>query len=55
MKNMVMCSINRPIRIGALTVLPGDVILARREGVIVDSSAVRRRGRGDLRSRPLEG
>jgi 4-hydroxy-4-methyl-2-oxoglutarate aldolase len=35
MKNMVMCSINRPIRIGALTVLPGDVILARREGVIV--------------------
>jgi 4-hydroxy-4-methyl-2-oxoglutarate aldolase len=35
MKNMVMCSINRPIRIGAVTVLPGDVILARREGVIV--------------------
>jgi regulator of RNase E activity RraA len=35
MKNMLMCSINRPIRIGALTVLPGDVILARREGVIV--------------------
>jgi regulator of RNase E activity RraA len=35
MKNMVMCSINRPIRIGPLTVLPGDVILARREGVIV--------------------
>jgi regulator of RNase E activity RraA len=35
MKNMVMYSINRPIRIGALTVLPGDVILARREGVIV--------------------
>jgi 4-hydroxy-4-methyl-2-oxoglutarate aldolase len=35
MKNMVMSSINRPIRIGAVTVLPGDVILARREGVIV--------------------
>lgn len=35
MKNMVMYSINRPIRIGPLTVLPGDVILARREGVIV--------------------
>jgi len=35
MKNMVMYSINRPIRIGPVTVLPGDVILARREGVIV--------------------
>src|SRR5262245_23826036 len=35
MKNMVMCSINRPIRIGSVTVLPGDVILARHEGVIV--------------------
>jgi 4-hydroxy-4-methyl-2-oxoglutarate aldolase len=35
MKNMVMHSINRPIRIGPVTVLPGDVILARREGVIV--------------------
>jgi regulator of RNase E activity RraA len=35
MKNMVMCSINRPIRIGPVTVLPGDVILARREGMIV--------------------
>src|SRR5262245_5972307 len=35
MKNMVMHSINRPIRIGSVTVLPGDVILARREGVIV--------------------
>lgn len=35
MKNMVMCSINRPIRIGPVTVLPGDVVLARREGVIV--------------------
>jgi 4-hydroxy-4-methyl-2-oxoglutarate aldolase len=35
LKNMVLSSINRPIRIGAVTVLPGDVILARREGVIV--------------------
>ncbi len=35
MKNMVMYSINRPIRIGPVTVLPGDVILARQEGVIV--------------------
>jgi 4-hydroxy-4-methyl-2-oxoglutarate aldolase len=34
MKNMVMNSINRPIRVGPVTVLPGDVILARREGVI---------------------
>lgn len=33
--NMVMTSINRPIRIGTITVLPGDVILAKREGVIV--------------------
>ena len=55
MKNMVMCSINRPIRIGALTVLPGDVILARREGVIVIPAAVGRRSRGDVRSRPVEG
>ena len=35
LKNMVLSSINRPIRIGVVTVLPGDVILARREGVIV--------------------
>jgi len=35
MRNMVLSSINRPIRIGRVTVLPGDVILARREGVIV--------------------
>lgn len=33
--NMIMTSINRPIRIGTITVLPGDVILAKREGVIV--------------------
>lgn len=35
MKNMVLSSINRPIRIGRVTVLPGDVILARNEGVVV--------------------
>ena len=35
MKNMVMSSVNRAIRIGPVAVLPGDVILARREGVIV--------------------
>jgi regulator of RNase E activity RraA len=35
LKNMVLSSINRPIRIGMVTVLPGDAILARREGVIV--------------------
>jgi 4-hydroxy-4-methyl-2-oxoglutarate aldolase len=35
MRNMVLSSINRPIRIGQVTVLPGDVILAKREGVIV--------------------
>lgn len=34
MKNMVLSSINRPIRIGSVTVLPGDVILAKRTGVI---------------------
>ncbi len=34
MKNMVMASINRPIRIGKITVLPGDVIIANGEGVI---------------------
>jgi regulator of RNase E activity RraA len=35
LKNMVLSSINRPIRIGMATVLPGDVVLARREGVII--------------------
>jgi regulator of RNase E activity RraA len=35
LKNVVLSSINRPIRIGHVTVFPGDVILARREGVIV--------------------
>jgi 4-hydroxy-4-methyl-2-oxoglutarate aldolase len=34
LRNVVLTSINRPIRIGQVTVLPGDVILARREGVI---------------------
>jgi regulator of RNase E activity RraA len=35
LRHSVLSSINRPIRIGPATVLPGDVILARREGVIV--------------------
>ncbi|RUL88328.1 RraA family protein [Tautonia sociabilis] len=35
LKGMVLTSINRPIRIGAVTVLPGDVVLAKREGVII--------------------
>jgi 4-hydroxy-4-methyl-2-oxoglutarate aldolase len=35
MKNMILSSINRPIRIGRVTVLPGDVILAKNEGVVV--------------------
>jgi 4-hydroxy-4-methyl-2-oxoglutarate aldolase len=35
LKNMTLSSINRPIRVGMATVLPGDVILARREGVII--------------------
>jgi 4-hydroxy-4-methyl-2-oxoglutarate aldolase len=35
LRNSVLSSINRPIRIGPVTVLPGDVILARQEGVIV--------------------
>ena len=35
LRNMVLSSINRPIRIGAATVLPGDVILAKYEGVVV--------------------
>jgi regulator of RNase E activity RraA len=33
--NMIMTSINRPVRIGTITVLPGDVVLAKREGIIV--------------------
>jgi 4-hydroxy-4-methyl-2-oxoglutarate aldolase len=35
LKNVTLSSINRPIRIGPTTVVPGDVILARQEGVIV--------------------
>jgi 4-hydroxy-4-methyl-2-oxoglutarate aldolase len=35
LRNSVLSSINRPIRIGPVSVVPGDVILARREGVIV--------------------
>jgi regulator of RNase E activity RraA len=35
MRNMVLASINRPVRIGPVTVLPGDVVLARTEGVII--------------------
>ena len=35
MKNMILSSINRPIRVGRVTVLPGDVILAKNEGIIV--------------------
>jgi regulator of RNase E activity RraA len=30
----MLVSINRPTRIGHVTVLPGDVVLAKREGVV---------------------
>ena len=33
-KGMVLSSINRPVRIGRAVVLPGDVVLARRIGVV---------------------
>ena len=33
-KNMTLTSINAPIRIGRATVLPGDLVLAKKEGVI---------------------
>ncbi|MFP4089354.1 MAG: RraA family protein [Cyclobacteriaceae bacterium] len=33
-KDMMLTSLNQPIRIGRATVLPGDVVLAKREGVI---------------------
>ncbi len=33
-KDMVLTSINAPIRIGRATVLPGDVVLAKHDGVI---------------------
>lgn len=32
--NNMLISINRPTRIGYVTVLPGDVVLARREGIV---------------------
>src|SRR5438552_14485843 len=34
-RGMVLASINRPIRIGRAVVLPGDVVLAKREGVLL--------------------
>lgn len=33
-RDMILGGVNVPIRIGAVTVLPGDVVLAKREGVI---------------------
>jgi regulator of RNase E activity RraA len=33
-KDMMLIGLNTPIRIGRVTVLPGDVVLAKREGVI---------------------
>jgi regulator of RNase E activity RraA len=33
-KNMMLSGLNTPIRIGRATVLPGDVVLAKKEGVI---------------------
>ncbi len=33
-KDMVLTGINVPIRIGPVTVLPGDVVLAKREGIM---------------------
>jgi hypothetical protein len=33
-KDMTLTTINAPIRIGRATVLPGDLVLAKREGVI---------------------
>ncbi len=33
-KDMMLTGLNKPIRIGRATVLPGDVVLAKREGVI---------------------
>ena len=33
-KNMMLTGLNTPIRIGLATVMPGDLVLAKREGVI---------------------
>lgn len=33
-KDMMLTGLNQPVRIGRATVLPGDVVLAKREGVI---------------------
>ena len=33
-RDMMLMGLNTPIRIGRVTVLPGDVVLAKREGVI---------------------
>jgi 4-hydroxy-4-methyl-2-oxoglutarate aldolase len=33
-KDMMLMGLNTPIRIGRATVLPGDIVLAKREGVI---------------------
>jgi regulator of RNase E activity RraA len=33
-KDMMLIGLNTPVRIGRVTVLPGDVVLAKREGVI---------------------
>lgn len=35
LKDSTLAAINRPIRIGGATVLPGDVVLAKREGVVI--------------------
>ena len=33
-RDMMLMGLNTPVRIGHVTVLPGDVVLAKREGVI---------------------
>src|SRR5206468_12588981 len=33
-KDLMLMGLNTPIRIGHVTVLPGDVVLAKREGII---------------------
>lgn len=39
-KNMLLTSIDAPIRIGRATVLPGDLVLAKRDGVIFIPAAL---------------